>query len=181
MPQATLQLESNTTLAKVYFYTISIVSIVICFFVLVKAAFNQKSGYTWNWILLLLSIGVGLPLYYLATRKCYRVTPTAKEFLLEELPEKILSQQPMNALVSWWLDDYYPRPISAGQCLHLDFKHCIRIRLNSLKYNDFGKLVEYMEVHYAKKSIINTDCTVNKKPPGFWSGGLFGMGGWVNE
>ncbi|WP_187314309.1 hypothetical protein [Hymenobacter sp. BT190] len=152
MKQQSIQLESDNTITKLSCYLCMAVSLIICFFILVNAEAGQKNSQTWGWILLVLLVGVVPPWYYVSALKRYRVTVTSQEFLLEQLPAKVLSRQSMNTLLGWWVVTI-PGEGSMGRGLHFDFKYGDRVYLQSLEYRGFDKLVEYMQAHFLQKRL----------------------------
>ena len=132
-----------------------ILSAVICFLILIEPKHSLASSQKWGWILLVVLVGVILPRYYLSTLKSYRITFTDQEFLLEQLPAKVVNRQPMSTLIRWGVV-IAPNHREIGKCLHFDFKHSGRVRLQSSEYREFDKLVVYMEKYYPRKKWSQT-------------------------
>jgi hypothetical protein len=152
MKQHSIQLESDNTITKLGCYLCMAASLIICFFIVVNAEAGHKNSQTWGWIFIVLLVGVVPPRYYLSTLKCHRITVTEQEFVLEQLPAKVLSRQSMDTLVGWWIVTI-PGEGSMGRGLHFDFKHGDRVYLQSLEYKGFDKLVEYMQTHFLQKRL----------------------------
>jgi hypothetical protein len=148
-----IQIESNNTITKLGCYVLIGMSVLLCCIILSSIEPGKPAGEAWQGVLLVIFIGIVPIKWYLTTLKTRRVTITEQDFTLEQLPDKVLTCQPMNTLVRWWIAQH-PKRSSAGRYLHLDFKYGSRVVLLGIEYTDFDKVLDYLTVQYKAKQFV---------------------------
>lgn len=143
-------IESNNTIAKLGCYLLIGSSVIGSLLIMSTLVPHQNHNDQWAGILIVLLIGGFLPRWYLSTLKCYRLTLTKRELLLEEIPDTLVSRQPLTSLVGWWVASSHRS--SSARYLHFDFKHSGRIYILDKEYVGFDQLVTYLQIHHARKN-----------------------------
>ncbi|WP_426493468.1 hypothetical protein [Hymenobacter sp. 102] len=150
MQEDIIEVESNHFITKAGCYAIIAVSCVICLAIIIDANRQHIYDSLGGRLLLVVLIGVLSPWYYQSTLKHRTLTITRQDFRMEQEPGKVLHHLSMRTLIGWWVAED-PRRRSAGKALHFDFKDSGRIYVLSYEYSRFAAIVEYLDVHFARK------------------------------
>lgn len=145
-----LHIESNNGFSKFGCYLLAGLFGFCGLLMLRQHDFQQQPAQGWLYLLFIVLIGVVPPLAYASSLKRYRLRIDHETLLLEQLPATVLAQQPMHTLLRWSATRNQGR-YGVGETLYLRFRQGDAVRINSLEYEDFTKVVTFLQARYPRK------------------------------